>query len=142
MEQYIDFAARHWFLFAAFFVIFGLLVGGEIMRWRRGINAINPTQAMQLVNQEDAVLVDIRDEGDYKAGHLPAAVHLPFNELANRLKDLNKYRDRPVIVYCLTGNRADAAGVVLKKEGFNVHTLQGGFHGWQNANLPITRKKS
>lgn len=143
MEQYIDFAARNWFLFAALFVVLGLLVGGEIMRWRRGISAISATQTLQLLNQNDAVLVDVRDESEYKAGHIPDARHAPMSDLGNRLKELNKYKDRPVVVYCLTGSRSAAAAAQLKKAGFQtVHTLQGGLHGWQNANLPITRKKS
>ena len=141
MEQFLDFAARHWYLFAALFVILGLLIGGEVMRKMRGIAAIGPNQALQLMNHEDAVLIDTRSNGEYKSGHIPEARNVPHGEIADRLKDLAKYKNKPVILYCATGSRAGATGASLKKDGFeNVYTLQGGLGAWQNANLPITKK--
>jgi len=142
MAEFIDFAFRHWYLFLAFFVILGLLIGGELMRKMRGITALNPTQALQLINHQDAVLIDVRDGAEYKAGHLPDARHIPLNEIGQRLKELNKFKEKPVIVYCRTDNRAGTAGARLKKEGFStVHTLQGGIAAWQNANLPLSKSK-
>ena len=142
MEQFVDFAARNWYLFAALFVILGLLIGSEIMRFLRGIPAINPTRALQLMNHEDAIMLDIRDSGEYKSGHIPEARHIPFNDFKTRLKELAKFKEQPVILYCRMGNRSAAAGAALKKDGFsNVYTLQGGLQAWQNANLPTSKKK-
>ena len=141
MEQYIDFAARHWYLFAALFVILGLLIGGEVMRKLRGVSAVNSNQALQLMNHQDALVLDIRDSGDYKAGHIPEARLIPYGELKDRLTELAKYKDKPIIVYCNVASRATNAGGILKKDGFQtVHTLQGGLAAWQNANLPISTK--
>jgi rhodanese-related sulfurtransferase len=139
--EFVDFAVRHWYLFAALFIILGMLIGGEVLRKLRGVSALNPTQALQLINHQDAVVVDVRDGGQYKAGHLPDARHIPFGELDQRMKELNKYKDRPIILYCQTDTRASSAGAKLKKAGFEtVHALRGGVSAWQQASLPITRK--
>ena len=142
MAEFIDFAFRHWYLFVALFVILGALVGGEILRKMRGITALNPTQALQLINHQDAVVVDVRDSADFKTGHLPNAHHIPVGELKQRLKELNKFKEKPIILYCRTDTRAGSAGAQLKKEGFSmVSTLQGGIAAWQNASLPLSKSK-
>jgi rhodanese-related sulfurtransferase len=87
-------------------------------------------------------VLDIRDSGEYKAGHIPEAYHIPQRELKQRLKELAKFKEKPVIVYCRTGTQSAAAGSLLKKEGFaTVRTLNGGITAWQNANLPLRKKK-
>jgi len=86
--------------------------------------------------------VDIRDAGDYKEGHIPQARHLPFGALQERLGELVKAKDQPVIVYCRTGTTSQSACVLLKKNGFtNVHSLKGGLPSWLDARLPVSRKK-
>ena len=142
MAEFFDFALRHWYLFLALFVILGMLIGGEIIRKMRGIKSINPTQALQLINHKDAVILDVRAEGEFKTGHIPQARHIPVSDLNQRLKEINKFKDKPIILYCQSGNRASTAGARLKKEGFDaVHTLQGGLAAWQNASLPISKSK-
>ena len=141
MEQFLDFALKNWYLFVALFVIIGLLIGSEVLRKLRGITAITPTGALQLINDQDAVVVDIRDLGDYKAGHIPESRHIPFKELEKRAAELKKAQDKPIIIYCRTDNRASTAGAQLKKGGFQtVHTLKGGLSAWQSANLPVSTK--
>jgi rhodanese-related sulfurtransferase len=139
--EFIDFAFKYWYLFAALLVIIGLLIGTEVMRALRGIVAVNPTRATQLVNHDDALMLDVRETSSYKTGHIPEARHIPFKELKDRLKELTKFKDKPVIVYCQTGTQSSPAGNLLKKAGFTaVHTLSGGLNAWQSANLPISRK--
>jgi rhodanese-related sulfurtransferase len=111
------------------------------MRKIRGIAAINPTEAMQLINHEDALMLDIRDLNEYKEGHIPDAKNIPQSALASRLRELEKYKNKPVILYCRTGARSSSAASVLKKNGFQtVHSLGGGLSAWQTANLPIRKK--
>lgn len=141
MHEYLDFALRHWYLFLALFVILGLLIGNELLHKLRGLKRLSPNQALQLINHEDAVVIDVRDLGEYKAGHLPDARHLPVKELDQRLKELEKFKQRPLILYCSTETRAGSVGARLKKAGFSaVHILHGGLNAWQNANLPLTKK--
>ena len=140
MEQFIDFAFRHWYLFLALFVIIGLLIGNELMSKLRGVVAVNPTRALQLIN-DDAVIIDLRDGAEFKSGHISNARHITHGELKDRLKELNKFKSKPILLYCKTGNRAGASGAFLKKQGFaSVNTLSGGLNAWLNANLPVSKK--
>lgn len=136
-----DFVVKYWYLFAALLAILALLVGGEAMRRIRGVPALTPTQALQLINHADAVIVDVRDSGEFRSGHIANARNIPLAELQNRITELEKYKDRPLLVYCNTGPRAGSACVQLKKSGFtNVSSLQGGLPAWTGASLPISRK--
>lgn len=141
MDTYIDFVIKNWYLFAALAVILGLLIGGEVLRRLRGVVSLSPTQALQLINNQEAVVLDTRDIGEYKAGHIPNARHASMDTIKNRPGELEKFKDRPVILYCRTGATSSAAGALLKKSGFQqVHNLAGGIAAWENANLPITKK--
>ncbi len=141
MEQFVDFALRNWYLFVALIAILGLLIGAEVMRKIRGISALNPTEALQLINHQDALMLDIREGTEYKQGHIPDAKNIPQSALAKRLRELEKFKNKPIILYCQTGARSSSAAAVLKKNGFEtVHNLSGGLAAWQTANLP-TRKK-
>ena len=141
MEQFIPFAVRNWYLFAALLIILGLLIGSELLPRLRGIINVNPLQALQLINHQDALVLDIREANEYKEGHIPEARHLPLSKLKERLSELQKFKSRPIIVYCRAGTRSSSACALLKKNGFaTVHNLSGGLPAWQNANLPVTRK--
>ena len=134
---------QNWLLFLALFAITGLLVGGEILRRVRGVSTLDAAGALRLINDQDAAIVDIRDAGDYKEGHIPQARHIPFAALQERLGELAKVKDQPIIVYCRTGTTSQSACALLKKNGFaNVHSLKGGLPSWLDAQLPVSRKKS
>ena len=143
MSDFTEFALHNWLLFLALFAILGMLIGGEILRKMRGVSTLDAAGALRLINDQDAVIVDIRDAGDYKEGHIPQARHLPFSALQERLGELTKVKDQPIIVYCRTGAASQSACILLKKNGFaNVHSLKGGLPSWLDAQLPIRRKKS
>ena len=141
MDIYIDFVIKNWYLFAALVAILGLLIGSEVLRKIRGVISLSPTQALQLINDQDAVVLDTRDIGEYKAGHIPNARHASMDTIKNRSGELEKFKGRPVIVYCRAGNTSSSAGALLKKSGFEqVHNLTGGITAWESANLPISKK--
>lgn len=143
MSDFTEFALQNWLLFLALFAITGLLVGGEILRRVRGVSTLDAAGALRLINDQDAAIVDIRDAGDYKEGHIPQARHIPFAALQERLGELAKVKDQPIIVYCRTGTTSQSACALLKKNGFaNVHSLKGGLPSWLDAQLPVSRKKS
>lgn len=141
MAELREFAAENWYLFIALIVILGWLIGGEILRKIRGVTSVTPAETLQLINHQDAIVLDIRDGGEYKSGHIPQARHIPANNVQNRLNELQKFRDKPIIVYCNSGVSSEGVCALLKKNGFmTVHSLKGGLPAWQNANLPVTRK--
>jgi len=142
LARIIEFVGNHPILFLAFFGTLGLLIGSEVSRRLRGVHSVGPLEATQLSNREDAVFLDIRDEGEYRGGHIPDAVHIPLKQLPERIAELEKHKGRPVIAYCRSGSRSGAAGGILKKNGFeNVYNLGVGLMAWQNANLPLSKKQ-
>lgn len=136
-----EFVVNHWALSLAFVLILAALVFGEIRRRLYGAPQLGPHAATQLMNDNATVVLDVRDDSEWKQGHIAKALHLPLGQLGGRAKELDKYRDRTLIAYCRTGHRSNTAAAMLRKQGFvNVHNLAGGIVAWQNANLPITKK--
>jgi rhodanese-related sulfurtransferase len=137
----IEFIGNHPLLILAFAGTLGALLASEISRRLSGMKAVDPVQATQLSNRENAIFLDIRDDGEYGGGHIPEAIHIPIRQLPDRIGELNKHKDCPVIAYCRSGNRSNGAGSVLKKHGFeNVYNLSGGIAAWQKASLPVSTK--
>ena len=103
-------------------------------------NSVNATQATQLINREDAQVVDVREPGEYANGHLPESRNIPLARLEERASELDKYKDTPLLVVCQTGARSAAACKQLGKLGFSrVHNLEGGIDAWRIAGLPLKR---
>src|SRR5262249_54268948 len=97
-------------------------------------------QATLLINQKNALVVDVRDASDYEKGHLLNARHMPLADVAARSAEIEKFKSRPVIVVCERGNRADKAAAALRKQGFDqVFSLGGGVAAWQQAGLPLEK---
>ena len=143
MSDFAEFAQQNILLFLALFAIIGMLVGSEVLRRMRGIHTVNAAEALRLMNDQEAWVVDIRDAGEYKGGHLPQARHIPFAALKERLSELTKAGDKPIIVYCRTGSTSQSACALLKKNNIaNVYSLSGGLSAWLDANLPVSRKKA
>ena len=125
-------------LFAALLVITFLLA--RSFAGAKGIKDVNATEAVRLINQQDAVVLDVRTEDEFKGGHVLNSIHIPVGLLQNRINELEDYKSKPVIVNCRTGNRSAAACSVLRKQGFtSIFKLQGGILAWENANLPLIK---
>jgi len=140
MEQLIEFAGNHLMLVIALFVISGALAWNLIAGG--GKNNIPPHEATVLINREDAVIVDVRPIADFNKGHIVHSVNLPINGFKNQIKQLEKHKNKPVIVSCRSGNQSQMACRELRKAGFEkVYNLRGGVMAWQNANLPLSKKK-
>jgi len=103
-------------------------------------DAVSPQQAVMLLNRQDALIVDVRDQAEFEAGHLPQAKHIPLKDVAERSAELKKFIKRPLIVVCQTGNRSKSALEAFRKSGFeNVFNLDGGYAAWQQAGQPVSR---
>ena len=105
-----------------------------------GISQLGTLEATRLIN-EDALVLDVREDKEWTAGHIPNARHIPLGALSSRLGELEKFKSKPIVVSCRSGHRSGRACAMLKKSGFeNVHNLAGGIIAWEKASLPITTK--
>ena len=101
---------------------------------------VGVVEAVQLINRQDAVIVDVREPGEFKAGHIPNARNIPAGEIAARLKDLEKFKTRTILVACAAGNRSTTACGALRNAGFEqVYALAGGMGAWQQASMPLEK---
>ena len=129
-----------WLILLAAFSGFMLLGGGDLLRHLSGIKQVGPQEAVMLFNHEDALVLDVREPSEWADGHIAKARHIPLGQLKNRLADLEKYKGKPIVVVCRTGNRSGSACGQLKKAGFeNLHNLAGGMQAWEQAGLPRER---
>lgn len=139
MEQFIEFVGNNLILFVALAVVSALLVQNLLSTG--GKSNIPPLKATEMINREDAVVLDVRPMTDFNKGHVIHALNIPSNGLKNQMAVLDKYKDRPIIVACRSGGQSAAACKLLRKAGFEkIFNLQGGMLAWQNANLPVSRK--
>ncbi len=141
MDLFISFVTHNWMLFIALVVILVMLFFNLFGSRLRGYTPIGPSESIKLINHEDALVLDVRENKEYQSGHILNSIHIPQSALAKRITELEKYKSRPIIVGCRSGSRSAFACGLLKKQGFeNVYNLSGGVMAWQNANLPLTRK--
>lgn len=142
MAQLIEFVGNHTFLFLSFMFMSGLLIWNLIEGQISGIQAVHPQEATLLINREDALILDVREEKEFVDGHILNALHIPLSHISDKISRLEKYKDKPIIANCASGNRSAHACRMLKKNGFEkIYNLKGGIIAWQNASLPITRGK-
>ncbi len=140
MEQLLEFAGNHLALVAALVVILFLLAQ-NLLTDMGGKWVVDPQRATELLNREDAVVVDVRPMADFSKGHIINAINIPMNGFKNQMNQLEKHKEKPVIVACRSGAQSPAACKLLRSSGFEqVYNLQGGILAWQNRNLPISRK--
>ena len=138
MEQFAAFLLDNAVLTFAFVGLLGALVWTTVAG--AGPGQVSPADAVRLISREDAVVIDLRSDGEFRNGHIVNAVHVPFDQMEGRLARLGKYRQRTVIATCGNGQRSASAVKRLRSEGFErVHRLQGGMTAWQSADLPLTK---
>ena len=123
----------------------GLALGsGAMLLWpllsRGGGQDLSPQQAVLLINRENPVIVDVREESEFASGHIAAAKNIPLSRFKERLGELAKYKQKPLLVNCLSGSRTVGACAALKSAGFEkVYVLKGGVNAWRQANLPLVK---
>ncbi len=137
MALFLEFLAQQWILVAALLAALGMLVYHES---RKAGPSLSPQQAINLVNAEQGVFLDLREGGDFKQGHIADALHIPAGKLADRMGELDKYRERPIVLVCKMGQQAGVAGKQLRGAGFpKVYKMAGGMLEWGNLQLPTVR---
>jgi rhodanese-related sulfurtransferase len=140
LQQLLAFAGEHPILSLALLGITLALIYTEIARMFSGFKAINPAGLTELINREDALLVDLSAQGDFEKGHIPGSRNVAPSQFDPESKLLAKSRELPVALACRSGTASADAARKLVKAGFKrVYWLDGGVGAWQQANLPLVR---
>ena len=135
LDLLLEFIAEQWPLVLALVATLAMLFAHEA---RKAGPAVSPQHAVNLVNSEGGVFLDIRDGRDFKQGHIVDAVHLPLAQLATRMSELDQYKDKPVIVVCKMGQSASGATKQLRAQGFErAQKMTGGMMEWNTLKLPV-----
>ncbi len=121
------------------------IISGALLLWplvtQRGIKEIDTRVAIQLINQQEAVILDVRDDSEFAAGHLPNSKHIPSEKIEERWVELQKFKEKPIVMIYRSGIRSNHPSLILKKNGFvQVFNLMGGIDTWKRANLPIVKR--
>lgn len=142
MEQLSEFILNNLLLFGALFAVMVMLIKSELDHQANKGSQLSPSSAIRLMNNHsDALVLDVRTAADYKNGHIKGAKNIPLSDLAGSIESLEKEKDKPVLIYCNSGNSVMRAIRMLKKAGFEkVNNLEGGIAAWKEANMPLTKK--
>lgn len=144
MEAFFIFVQKspiNMMLFGAAMATGAMLLWPLLVRPFRAGREVSAVEAVQLINRKDAVVIDVRDTGEYEAGHIASAKHVPERQLTERLKEFEKFKGRPVIVTCRSGMRSSAAVQILRRNGFDeAVNLRGGIGAWQQAGMPLEKR--
>lgn len=106
----------------------------------RGVKEASSAEALQLINHKDALILDIREAGEFSKGHILNSKSIPLGKLGERIGELERYREKPVVIVCNSGQKSASACVLLGKRGFvQVYNLAGGMLAWQKAGLPLEK---
>jgi len=136
----MQFLQTNWMLIAIAVVSGAMLTWSFIGSKLSGIDEADTLKATRLYN-EDALVLDVREDKEYAAGHIPKARHIPLGQLSNRIKELDKFKSKPILVTCRSGHRSARACGMLKKAGFEtVYNQAGGIIAWERANLPVIKQ--
>ena len=143
MTQLFEFIGNHNLLFLEFIVVSTLLAWTFLQAGLQKFKQIAPLAVVNLINHEDAVVVDVREKNEYSTGHVINSLHIPLGSLSQHLKILGKNKQRAIVVACQSGSRSASACNTLIKNGFeNLYNMKGGMSAWQSADLPTTKKST
>lgn len=128
-------------------LLIGLAIGsGVALLWpmlnrgASGVTNLSAAEAVLMLNRGKPLILDVRDATEFATGHIQGAKNIPLAELANRLKEIEKFKDKPVLVHCQRGMRAKSAIKILKAQQFSqLNNLQGGLDAWVEAKLPLVK---
>ena len=139
--DYIDFVTDNLFLVTLLLILLTAIVITEAKKLAKKYKDLTPTEAVQLLNHENAVMLDVRDASELSGSGIRDAKHVAFSTLDSHLSELVKLKDKPVIAFCMNGFKSPKACRLLCKQGFTkVYSLKGGIVAWKQANMPVVKK--
>jgi|SRR5690606_34753682 Rhodanese-related sulfurtransferase len=137
MARFIEFLVDHWILSGLWLALFTTLI--VYINAKAG-KRLSPQQATLVINRENGVVLDVREHKDFERGHIVGAINIPLAKLAERVVELDKKKELPIIVVCQTGHSAGEAVKILQDRGYpNVSRMAGGMTEWHVQGLPVVR---
>jgi rhodanese-related sulfurtransferase len=139
MQEITTFISHHPLLSLGTVVVFLFLIFIELLRAKRNVTHINPVRVTQLINHQNAAVLDLRTNEAYKQGHIIDAYSLSAKDVQAG-KKLDKFKNRPIIIVCNANNEAQKIATLLLKQGYNAYSLAGGMRAWLDAQMPLVRE--
>ncbi|HEY6131713.1 MAG TPA: rhodanese-like domain-containing protein [Halioglobus sp.] len=134
MALFFEFLTQQWILAAALMVAAAMLI---VYESRKSGPSLSPQQAINIVNAEEGVFVDLRETAEFRKGHIVSAINIPAAKLPERMVELDKYKDKPIVLVCKMGQQSGAAGKQLKAANYpKVYKMTGGMMEWGTLQLP------
>ncbi len=116
-----------------------ILLGSFGIQQLQASDGVDVKQALSM-NQQGALLLDVREPDEYKSIHAPNALLIPLGQLGARMQELSEYKDKPIVVMCRSGRRSANAVAILQKAGFSqVSNIKGGITAWANDGLDVVK---
>ena len=141
-DQILEFIGNHWVMASGLFIVTILLIQDLIDAAFRKHKTVSPNEAVLLMNDDNTIVVDVREPNEFAEGHIEGARNIPLAKIDERAGELHSHKETPIIVTCQSGTRSLTAGKKLTKLGFSqVHEMKGGMFAWKDQNLPITKKR-
>lgn len=132
------------FIIDSWYLIVVALASGSMLLWPVLKNAsggsLTPANAVQLINRDKAVVIDVCEVEEFAAGHVGGAKNVPLGQLEERLPSVVKNKALPLVLVCASGARANRAVAIAKKLGYdNAQAMAGGLKAWRDASLPVEK---
>ena len=141
-DRLLEFIGNHWIMASGLFIVTILLVQDLIDAAFRKHKSVSPNEAVLLMNNDNTIVIDVRDPNEYAEGHIEGSRNIQLAKLAERAAELEAHKETPVIVTCQSGTRSPAAGKKLVALGFKeVYEMRGGMFAWKDNNLPVSIKR-
>jgi rhodanese-related sulfurtransferase len=141
IERTLQFISNHPMLSGGQFIVTLLLIQDLFDTATRKYKTASPAAAVALLNQDDTIVIDARDPAEFAKGHIEGARQISLARLKDKLLELEKHKNSPVLVYCQQGTHSKEACKQLAAAGFTqVYYLEGGILTWQDQKLPLVKK--
>ncbi|MFG0381783.1 rhodanese-like domain-containing protein [Pseudomonas sp. zbq_18] len=136
LAHLIEFATNHYALVGTFAVLLVLLIVTEL---RKGGKSLSSRELTALVNADQGLVLDVRSNKDFAAGHIVDALNIPYEKLSSRMTELEKHKAKTIIVVDALGQHAGGVARDLQKAGYTAAKLGGGIATWRGDNLPVVK---
>ena len=139
MQDLLLFINHHLAMFSVLAIVLILLIIIETIKLKNASTRLTPAQVITLVNHQKGVIIDIRSSEAFATGNITGAISLPKNDIKTKIKKIESFKSRPLVIVCATGSDSSGVAAQLAQQGFQVHILNGGIRAWRNAEMPLIK---